>query len=324
MRKQHLFYASALAIGLALGACNNENEPQVVDLGRPIDLNIGLQASTKVAIENPTGFDTGDAVGVYLATSDDNAQAAVNSGEAVNNVQFSLTADGWSGEIYWQNTSQYHTLYAYYPYDASLNGTQTQKAVSVVADQHADGGLGYKAADYLWGVNAPVKATESSQLMELKHKMARVKVTLKPGNDMTADKVDAIAASLQVLGTDIPTAGTFDVAKGIITANQTQDAPLASLSPYYTGADGNYTYYAIMLPGTQFTKGADFVKVTATDGTTYAYKLDTQADLVLEEGKEYVFDLLVNKASLGLGGFYIYMWQSDGGWVGGNIDMVVP
>lgn len=76
-----------------------------MDLGRPIDLNIGLQASTKVAIENPTGFDTGDAVGVYLATSDDNAQAAVNSGEAVNNVQFSLTADGWSGEIYWQNTS---------------------------------------------------------------------------------------------------------------------------------------------------------------------------------------------------------------------------
>lgn len=119
-----------------------------------------------------------------------------------------------------------------------------------MADQHADGGQGYKAADYLWGVNAPVKATESSQLMELKRKMARVKVTLKPGNDMTADKVDAIAASLQVLGTDIPTAGTFDVAKGIITANQTQDAPLASLSPYHTGADGNYTYYAIMLPGT--------------------------------------------------------------------------
>lgn len=66
------------------------------------------------------------------------------------------------------------------------------------------------------------------------------------------------------------------------------------------------------------------MKVTATDGTTYNYKLDTQADLVLEEGKEYVFDLLVNKASLGLGGFYIYMWQSDGGWIHGNIDMVVP
>ena len=214
MKKQQILFASALALTLALGACTNDNEPQVVDLTKPISLDFGLEATTKVAIENPIGFDNGDAVGVYLATSDDQTQAAINAGQPVNNVQFQLNGGTWDGVIYWQNTAQWHTLYAYYPYDAALDGTQTTKAVSVQADQYSNNGQAYKAADYLWGVNRPVMATVSSQTIQLKHRMARIVVKLSCGDDMAPEELQAIAPSLKLLGTNIPTQGTFEVKDG--------------------------------------------------------------------------------------------------------------
>lgn len=327
MKKQQILFASALALTLALGACTNDNEPQVVDLTKPISLDFGLEATTKVAIENPISFDNGDAVGVYLATSDDQAQAAINAGEPVNNVQFQLNGGTWDGVIYWQNTAQWHTLYAYYPYDAALDGTQTTKAVAVQADQYSNNGQANKAADYLWGVNRPVMATVSSQSIQLKHRMARIVVKLSCGDDMAPEELQAIAPSLKLLGTDIPTQGTFEVKDGSITANQAQDNTLSEVTPYSTRtADGSgaYTYYAILLPGTQFANGAEFVSLTDTDGTPYIYKLNAGGnDLQLVAGNEYTFKLKANKAGIDLAQFTIESWTNNNVDESGSADMVV-
>lgn len=327
MKKKQLLLAPALAMLLVVGACSNEeNQPQAVDLNTPISLDFGMETATKVAIANPTGFDAGDRLGVYLATSDDNAQAPLGSGRAVNNVPFSKTATGWDGAIYWQNTSQWHTLYGYYPYDETLDGTLTSKAVTVAQDQQADGGKGYKATDCLWGVNAPTKATTNTQTMVLNHCMARVTITLKPGKDITDAELDAMAESLRILasnGRPVPATGMFELATGVITANAQQDAPLTEVAPYYTNANGSRTYYAILLPGTGFTKGEPFISLTATDGTTYVYKLDTSSDLSLEAGKEYIFNLTANKAGLNIEQFNIADWTT-GGSSSGNIDIIIP
>lgn len=327
MKKQQILFASALALTLALGACTNDNEPQVVDLTKPISLDFGLEATTKVAIENPIGFDNGDAVGVYLATSDDQTQAAINAGQPVNNVQFQLNGGTWDGVIYWQNTAQWQTLYAYYPYDAALDGTQTTKAVSVQADQYSNNGQAYKAADYLWGVNRPVMATVSSQTIQLKHRMARIVVKLSCGDDMAPEELQAIAPSLKLLGTNIPTQGTFEVKDGSITADQAQDNTLSEVMPYSTRtADGSgaYTYYAILLPGTQFANGAEFVSLTDTDGTPYIYKLNAGGnDLQLVAGNEYTFKLKANKAGIDLAQFTIESWTNNNVDESGSADMVV-
>ena len=321
--KKQVFFAPALAMFLALGACSNEdNLPQTVDLNTPIDLSFGLGAETKVAIENPTAFDTDDAVGVYLATSDDNTQAAINAGE-VNTGQFTKTSDGWSGAIYWQNTAQYHTLYGYYPYDAALTGTQTSKSVTVAADQHTGNGAAYKAADYLWGVNNPVKATTSSQTMQLKHQMARVVINLSAGTDMTDQEIDEMAANLKMLassGKNIPTEGTFEVTTGTITANAGNVSTLTEVTPYRTGGSRQYTYYAILLPGTEFTQGEAFVRLTDTDGTPYLYNLSTGSDLQLLAGKEYIFTLKANKAGISLDQFTIKGWE-QGSSTSGDLDI---
>ena len=330
MKKQFIF-APALAMILGLGACSNDNEPQVVDLSKPIDLNFGIGLTTKVTIDDANGinqFENGDAVGVYLATSDNETPAAsIDAGEAVNNVKFQLNGSTWDGAIYWQNTAQWHTLYAYYPYDAALDGTQTTKAVSVQADQYSNNGQAYKAADYLWGVNRPVMATVSSQTIQLKHRMARIVVKLSCGDDMAPEELQAIAPSLKLLGTNIPTQGTFEVKDGSITADQAQDNTLSEVMPYSTRtADGSgaYTYYAILLPGTQFANGAEFVSLTDTDGTPYIYKLNAGGnDLQLVAGNEYTFKLKANKAGIDLAQFTIESWTNNNVDESGSADMVV-
>ena len=361
MRISRLVIALAMiAATVALGACSNENEPEVVDITKPIDLNIGVGSvtQTRVAIVNPTAFETGDAIGIYLATADKNVApgettsvaAGINAGKAVNNVQFTKTSNSWDGVIYWQNTSQWHTLYGYYPYDSSLSGTTTTKSVTVAADQHAQGtvgtagnvqGAGYKNADYLWAENTAVMASTNTQPMELQHKMSRIVIKLTAGNGLSDTELEALSSSLKIVNRNqkgegnISVQGTFDIKTGTITADEQQAATkLAEITPYRvettTAASGGtatpkeYSYYAILLPGTSFTEKSDFVQLKAADETTYLYKLGTSSALTLVAAKEYIFTLKANKTGIALDGFTIKAWENVTSDADGNADMVVP
>lgn len=322
-KKSLLYFAAALAIGL--GACQNDDG---VDMDRPIALNFSTDGVVTRATIAETGetFEAGDRVGVYLSTGNTEAVSAIGTGAAVDNEPFAKQSGGaWSGTLYWQNISQWHTFHAYYPYDAALNSsTATAKAVAVVADQHKDSGAGYKAADYLWGVSAPTRATNNSLTVQLEHRMARIVIHLSPGADMTDAEVDELAPTLEIVGGTIPATGSMDVTDGTIAASAGQDAQkLTTITPYRTGDDGEYTYFAILLPGSSFGHGDTFVRLVAPDNTTYyAYTLNTTSDLTLESGRQYIFTLTANKAGINLDQFSIKGWQT-GETATGGANMVV-
>ena len=322
-KKSLLYFAAALAIGL--GACTNDDG---VDMDRPIALNFSTDGVVTRATIAETGetFEAGDRVGVYLSTGNTEAVSAIGTGAAVDNEPFAKQSGGaWSGTLYWQNISQWHTFHAYYPYDAALNSsTATTKAVTVVADQHKDSGAGYKAADYLWGVSAPTLATNNSLTVQLEHRMARIVVHLSPGADMTDAEVDELAPTLEIVGGTIPAAGSMDVTDGTIAASTGQGAKtLTAITPYRTGGSGEYTYFAILLPGSSFGRDDTFVRLVAPDNTTYyAYTLSTTSDLTLESGRQYIFTLTANKAGINLDQFSITGWQT-GGTATGGANMVV-
>ena len=322
-KKSLLYFAAALAIGL--GACTNDDG---VDMDRPIALNFSTDGVVTRATIAETGetFEAGDRVGVYLSTGNTEAVSAIGAGAAVDNEPFAKQSGGaWSGTLYWQNISQWHTFHAYYPYDVALNSsTATAKAVSVVADQHKDSGAGYKAADYLWGVSAPTRATNNSLTVQLEHRMARIVIHLSPGADMTDAEVDELAPTLEIVGGTIPATGSMDVADGTIAASTGQGAKtLTAITPYRTGGSGEYTYFAILLPGSSFGRGDTFVRLVAPDNTTYyAYTLDTTSDLTLESGRQYIFTLTANKAGINLDQFSITGWQTGETAMGGA-NMVV-
>ena len=325
MKMKTYLMAPAMIAALLLAACNDDDG---VDMDRPIALNFSTDGVVTRATIAETGetFEAGDRVGVYLSTGNTEAVSAIGTGAAVDNEPFAKQSGGaWSGTLYWQNISQWHTFHAYYPYDAALNSsTATDKAVTVVADQHKDSGAGYKAADYLWGVSAPTRATNNSLTVQLEHRMARIVVHLSPGADMTDAEVDELAPTLEIVGGTIPTTGSMDVTDGTVAASSAQGAgTLTTITPYRTGGSGEYTYFAILLPGSSFGRGDTFVRLVAPDNTTYyAYTLDTTSDLTLESGRQYIFTLTANKAGINLDQFSIKGWQT-GETATGGANMVV-
>lgn len=106
-KKSLLYFAAALAIGL--GACQNDDG---VDMDRPIALNFSTDGVVTRATIAETGetFEAGDRVGVYLSTGNTETVSAIGTGAAVDNEPFAKQSGGaWSGTLYWQNISQWHT-----------------------------------------------------------------------------------------------------------------------------------------------------------------------------------------------------------------------
>ena len=326
MRTSKIFMATAMmAATFALGACSNSNEPEVVDITKPISLDFGLTTTqTRVTIEDDAAFEAGNSIGLYMGKPQDTEVAgALGSLDKYNNVEYTLGGGSWSGDpIYWQNTAQYHTLYAYSPYDGTMNQNTTTIGFELKADQLD--GANYKAVDFLWKSTEPVKARTGALPMVLAHKMSLIKVTITKGKDMTDAELTAMGMVINAPDDGIKAKGEFDLKTGICkaAANQTGTSALATVTPHRKGN----VFYAIVMPGTTFAKGDAFVTLTAPDATPYIYKLNISgaSELAMVGGNKYEFTLKANKTGIELTQFTIASWGAGAGDGNGDADMVVP
>lgn len=159
MTTKRLFTMGMAALMLA--GCNHDDSLRTVDLKTPINLQLSVEGPVVNTRADVAGnnFKTGDEVGLFLGTSETETAADF---EAITdskhrNVEFTREANGWDGTLYWQSTRDWHTLYAYAPYDKELETNGTTMAYTISNDQQdpAD----YAAADLLHYVSLPMKAT---------------------------------------------------------------------------------------------------------------------------------------------------------------------
>lgn len=327
-----MIVATALTATLfALGACSNSDEPNVVDLTKPIDLRMesAVVVTRSLISEGATTFEAGDKIGIYLGAPADNDNPTAPASGKYKNMEYMLDGQAWTGSpIYWQSATQKHTLYAYYPF-AGTPGTAAaddKLPVSIAQDQKANAGKGYKAADYMWK-QVVVPPTNSPVALTLDHRMSLIKVTMTAGDGF--DELSDVAALAPSIRGSIYKAGTWNLADGTIAA-ATADGTYDKITPYVVdksadAAAPSLTYYAIVMPGTLFSNGSEFVSLAADDGTTYAYKLALSGggDLATKAGEYYHFTLTANKAGIALNTFTIGAWK-EGTDENGNADMVVP
>lgn len=109
MKMKTYLMAPAMIAALLLAACNGDDG---VDMDRPIALNFSTDGVVTRATIAETGetFEAGDRVGVYLSTGNTETVSAIGTGAAVDNEPFAKQSGGaWSGTLYWQNISQWHT-----------------------------------------------------------------------------------------------------------------------------------------------------------------------------------------------------------------------
>ena len=309
-----LLYAASIAL-LATACSNNDENLGGVDINKPIDLKLmpapAATADTKAAI-GATSFDANDNVGLFLAWTE-GASAQVPIANSI--VQNSTWQNGSiTGEqLYWQNTADVHTIYAYYPYTDLTAGTYSVP-VTIQADQQAAGVAGFENADVLYGTFSG--QAQNNVSIAMGHTMSQVTVKLEGGNGYTSGaplptitKVELNCQAGFILG------GTLALADGKIAP-----AAATTTATTLTAYNDNNTYRAILVPGQTISQDTEFVCITTTDGTAYTYTLDQ--DITTASNTIYALTLRLNKGEIELTstGLSINQWGPTN-TIDGDADM---
>ena len=310
----------AATLGLLVTACNNDSD-QTVDITKPINVKLSLTITgTNIPISRAaigaTEFDDDDALGLYIAhKTGANGESPITSSLDPKNAPW-VNGSFTDEPLYWQNVTDQHTLYAYYPYTNTATDTYTVPNVSIKPDQNnsSTAAADYEASDLLWGKCTTVATNNAS--ISMKHCMSQITVTLSAGTGYSSlpaiDKVELLCSAGFALS------GTWNLEDGKVTkandaaATDAATASTTSITTYAHSVAGATTYRAIVLPGQAFTNSSQFVKVTSGSNTyTYYLAMSSSENLTTEANKTYNFDLRLNKAGLTLKGITIAAWDTD-------------
>ena len=194
------------------------------------------------------------------------------------------TLSAASGEtpFYWQTTSNI-TVNAWYPYSSDTKPAADE--LKVKADQS---GNGYGLSDHLEAAAATV--TFRSPALTFKHRTAKVVVTLKAGNGVSAGDVSSATVR-------------FVNQAGVEGDNVTE------VIPKTVTTDGTASYTALLLPKQM--QNQKFIKVTV-GGNDYFYTPTGQNDANLTGGNQYTYDITVTKNGLTVTADRATGWGSSG------------
>lgn len=319
MMKIWKFAALVSALALVLGSCSSDTpEPQPAPAKK---MAISLQATmADYGRATDTAFEEGDAVGLYIFTSEtylENARFNYNGGAFHSN-----------GSYYWyEDTELEGQLTAYYPYNSAWKYATEGVIFSVKEDQTTK--ALYTASDLMC---ATTKATPTSEAVTLPFRHALSKVLIKINNQLGS-------AIEQVKLSEVLTDVTFDQKSLSVTATGEKKsikaapvtiegeelwqlilAPQSGVEPQLTVTAGGKQYHCALEAATSFAAGKQHTaNVTLTaekglvmnfshsvsdweQGVKIDFKLDESGDDVpiekpeeptpdVLDGYSYIFDM---------------------------------
>lgn len=283
-----------LVMALAVAAsCKKTDEPTPT----PEPEAIPLQIATTVTRATDYAFETGDVVGLYVASV---PAALKNTGNHIDNARFAFDGTKWNGgqQYYWQDGTTKADFYCYYPYTASV-ASVTAIPFKVSQDQSAESG--YKASDFMFGKVAAIAPTPDPVMIDVKHAMSCLVVNLKAGTGWKED--DLKSAEVALAG--LKTSALVNLADITVSA----DGAASEIKPLKT-ADG--AFKALVVP--QNVSNSELVKIKLGENS---YALTTSVNM--EPGKQYSCTVVVNRSSEGIN-IGISPWESDGKDYGGSVE----
>ena len=297
MRRLFMLLLSAGAL-CACSSGGGESQPDVPEPPAPqgkMPINISTSVS---AVEDTRvtdyAFEAGDAVGVYVVNrgADGSATPLKAQGNHVDNMRFTYNGT-WAAAspVYWLDNETHADFYLYYPYKASVADVGAM-AVTLAADQSTE--TAYKAGDVVVGSALNVAPTEKVVMINARHVMSQMFITLVPGNGFTAESLAAADVAVKVNG--VKTEATVNLADGTVAAT----GSAASVTPLYI--DG--AYKALIVP--QSVAEGNLVTVTV-DGRD----LNLNKAFTFVSGKRHRFTVTLSKTSSGIN-VTIGQWEDDG------------
>ena len=296
-------------IGLIVGClflvnCSKQDELSPDPNRKTISLKGSIESITKAT---ETGFEEGDAVGIYIVDYADASTPGTlsPSGNRASNLKhlYQSSDNSWQNStgqpIYWKDD-----VYGYYPHNTTIPASMTAYNFAVQTDQSTAGSEealgGYEASDFLWAKTEGVAPQESPILLTFGHKMSKVVITLIGGTGFESGLPQSDIA-VKITGTK--TSALIDLTTGVASVN-------ASSSPQTitTLKDGDI-YKAIVVPQT-LEQSTTWIEVTIgtdvfTYSGTYTFIPNKQHNLTLTLNKT------ATKGEIQLSSNNITLWEED-------------
>lgn len=295
-----------MVCGLMAVSCSDmifNEEPVVKDNAIRICGNLRQENATRAS---DYGFVSGDRMGVYIVDYDNESPGNLAaSGNRASNVLYTFDDEEyvWSAplEIYWRDSRTPIDVYGYYP---GVNYIENPAAYPFeVSWQQSvlpqEGEMSnYEASDLLWGKAVNVQPTTNEIVIDYRHQLAGVFVTLVKGDGMTDTEWEKVDKTVLVENTI--RSCKFNLQTGEVTVDGTPDRSIQMLP------QSGDRYRAVVVPQT-VAAGKSLISVTI-DGKAYSHTL-TEA-MKYQAGKMHNFTITVNKSATT--GEYVLSFSDDG------------
>ena len=264
------------AVTITVAACS-ESELYVLGFGchctgqtTPMTVNEVTRQSYALT-RSSAGKETltiGDAIGLWI----DDGVNVTYDGVQYDNLRLDNTDDGWKMAEYVPLTKTAATVYAFYPYDAKMTGTE-------VTLQLADD------TDYLQDVVTGISSASPSVSLSMKHLRAKLSVRIHRG---TYTGTGLISSGI-IEGSSLSVNGTYDLKTKKFAS--TDGISSVSMTGTVTGSDIlEEEWYVFSKFGTAISP----LSFTFTiDGKAFP-TARSQESIEFESGKRYNYDITLN------------------------------
>lgn len=311
-------FITMMAAGLALTACNNDNEPAPSEVAAVITTNLGNHIQTRMA---DAQWAPGDAIGIFSLS--DEMDGVTIDGIALSNMAVNLkytrtTSGGWDGgatAFRFKNPKAPTVDFkAYYPHteSAKISGGKTGEidgAISVDAtDQSADGQTRF---DFLYADKNKEGGTPSGDKdnprvnFQFTHSMSKVVIVLQP------DKTSVpTLGEMKPLLRGLKANGTFSLADGVVAVSNGDAVDLSLKNQTETDTEKQQSFVAIVPP--QTASDDVYLTIESGDDTYLSAKILKSQELLA--GHCYTVTITVKKVELVVESSDITNWDpADGG-----------
>ena len=301
MKKMFLF-AACLAV-LAC-SCSENEEGTVKDVRASLKINANIGAPA-VSRAEKTAWEAGDKLGLYVCNG--TLGTPYNQNAVYTNTPFTYSAAGWTSEEILLDENE-ATVFAYYPYDATLT-TPSALPVDITTQTDHLYGQGDTKASIL---NRNVNIT-------MKHALSQVVFRMKKTEGYRQEGV-LTGITLKNVGSATPlyTRATMDISTGSLTRTT---AGNVEFSAGATLTDKAVSFSSIVVP-VDATAGKDMQAVFTIDGTQLQFTFP--AGTKWERSYRNIYDIVLGNNGLVIGGadgsgVTIEPWTDD---VKGEIQLV--
>ena len=263
-----------------------------------------IKAPMSATRVNANGFEANDKVGVYVtSTGSLAAQGNTLDNAAYTYSNGNLNAPAGS-EVYWDSKDTRLSVYAYYPYAASI-ADNSAYAFAVEANQSEE--ENFYNSDFIATKAENIAPQENAVSLTFTHSLSKVMVSLVAGEGISAEELVAAEKTFTISG--LATNGTINIATGAATADSTK----AAITPLENNGSN---YAAVVYPQ----EGAISFNLTL-GGEVFSYT----TNIDFEAGYQYQFNLTINtweSPEMTLKDTTISPWK-DGGTTDGQMTNII-